>query len=584
MAATQYTYKAGSDLSQVSADIGLFLTGTTDKSLLSASCVQVSTEIISTDVAGWTAEAATGLIDVYDSGTITSMTVYDAIYISSLSLWVIASSTGIYTSTDRKILTLRDSTSSVRGLTWNGTAVIGQVAAGTNTMRKSTDAITWTASTTSINVTSGQVRPCAKSGTIYLPTNLSSATVALYTSTDNGANYTSRATPSGTYTCAATDGTVVLIMGASIAATNSSADGSGTWTQSTGLPAGTYNDVIWNGTNFIAVGNSGICATSSTGLSGSWTQRTLPDSNSYNSIEYDGTAVYAVSNSGTAIQSLDNGVTWVARTIPANVTALGTDSGEYFLGANSTITYLAAKDKTNKVFKAICADATRYKYIHVDIGYSTTSLAYLFFKAYTGFSSGVGTGKCYNSDLTTAAQRIDILNGGTLFLKANNRIMFCMSFLSSGSSYGSSTGNGALIVGEHTMEDLWNTSGSAYPTFAWCNTNTLTTQWYSPKLKDSVSGDVTGASAVMTMVANRTNTKASLKADGSPVYTGLDIEVYSNTTTNKVDGGRILGDIKTITDSMFSQQDRWNDNGSTYWKVFFSGTGISTSRIAVGWY
>lgn len=56
-----YTYAAGASLSNVQADIGAILTGETNKANLSAACVQGSTEIISTLVAGWTLhDAAAG--------------------------------------------------------------------------------------------------------------------------------------------------------------------------------------------------------------------------------------------------------------------------------------------------------------------------------------------------------------------------------------------------------------------------------------------------------------------------------------------------------------------------------------------
>jgi hypothetical protein len=49
----KYTYAAGSTAENIVADILKVITGTTDKTLLSANCVQASTEIISTTPAGW---------------------------------------------------------------------------------------------------------------------------------------------------------------------------------------------------------------------------------------------------------------------------------------------------------------------------------------------------------------------------------------------------------------------------------------------------------------------------------------------------------------------------------------------------
>lgn len=54
----KYEYAPGSTVGNVLADIVLILTGTTNKALLSAACVQANTEIISTVVAGWTVHDA----------------------------------------------------------------------------------------------------------------------------------------------------------------------------------------------------------------------------------------------------------------------------------------------------------------------------------------------------------------------------------------------------------------------------------------------------------------------------------------------------------------------------------------------
>lgn len=66
----RYDYKAGSTLSEVMADIALLLTGTTAKASLSASCVQATTDIVSTVAAGWS---------VYDAAAGTNAQVFRAL-------------------------------------------------------------------------------------------------------------------------------------------------------------------------------------------------------------------------------------------------------------------------------------------------------------------------------------------------------------------------------------------------------------------------------------------------------------------------------------------------------------------------
>ncbi|TAN52016.1 MAG: hypothetical protein EPN21_05120 [Methylococcaceae bacterium] len=57
----KYTYKANAAQGNVLNDIALLLTGTTNKALLSADCVQASTEIIAVNPAGWSLfDAAAG--------------------------------------------------------------------------------------------------------------------------------------------------------------------------------------------------------------------------------------------------------------------------------------------------------------------------------------------------------------------------------------------------------------------------------------------------------------------------------------------------------------------------------------------
>lgn len=78
----RYDYIAGATLSQVMADIAALLTGTTLKASLSASCVQATTDIISTVAAGWT---------VYDAAAGTNAQVFRAVCADGVSykyLWI----------------------------------------------------------------------------------------------------------------------------------------------------------------------------------------------------------------------------------------------------------------------------------------------------------------------------------------------------------------------------------------------------------------------------------------------------------------------------------------------------------------
>jgi hypothetical protein len=125
--------------------------------------------------------------------------------------------------------------------------------------------------------------------------------------TPDGAAWTPRTLPAGTYYGGAWNGTTFVIVGVSVAAT--SPDGA-TWTSRT-IPAGTYRAVTWIGSRFVAVGDSGAAATSPDGTT--WTARTLP-AGAYKAVAWNGSTLMAVGGDGTngisAVSS--DGIIWAA--------------------------------------------------------------------------------------------------------------------------------------------------------------------------------------------------------------------------------------------------------------------------------
>lgn len=581
-----YVYVAAANPTQISADIKALLTGETNKANLSASCNQTSTELYTTDAAGWTAEAATGLIDVYDvslAAAINIGTVTDCIYAAgSINLWVACGSAGIATSSDGKVWTTRSSIANFKALAFNGTVLVASVGiSGIALQYYSSDAITWTASSTSPSLGNAQLRTGTKSSTFYIPNGVNAT--SLYTTTD-GITYTTRTVPIGTYYATASDGTIVVTIGTSIAATSTNDT---TWTQSTGLPAGTYRDIVWTGTRFVAIGDNGVCATSSTGLSGSWTQRTLPDSNNYNSLEHDSSTgyLYAISTSGTAVQSLDGGLTWANRVVPAAVGLGNNDSGDFVvIPAATGYTYLAKKDQTNFLVKAVCVDTLRYKYAHIDVSpyYTSATAGVVRLIGYTaGFTNGISTGdKSYNSDSAALSQRIDLsANAGLISIKATVQGIFLSSMMGTGSALGSSTGEGFSFLWEYAPRDGWSTNALGYPCFVTGNTNTITTGLYSPRLCSTAVADATGATAVMLLEAFP-HTTTSLGSTKDFKYPLRKLGCYSTTLTNNVLGGVVLGDIYRLLDSIGQTRDTLDIGGVTY-KVFRGGTTLTAFRLAV---
>lgn len=537
-------------------------------------CNNVNTSIIATEAGGWTATTGIDSFDIFDKSADSALnigTVTDCIYVPFLSAYFACGTLGIAKSTDGKVWTIVDSTSNLYGLVHNGSVLVAIRSSGSTTSsRYSSNGITWSNTTTQFSMPSVNQRTCAKSSTIYVPTGTTSTTI--YSSTD-GNNYTSRTVPSGTYYAAETNDTLVVMIGASIAATSSN---DVNWTQSTGLPAGTYRAIAWTGTYFVAVGDSGICARSATGLSGSWTQITgLNAGANYHTICYVGTKLVACSSALMAV-STDDGATWKEQTIATGQVTLTHNSTDY-LTTSSTKSYISNFNKTSKLFKAICEGGTRYKYVHVKFIFSTESLSHLQFTCY---DTDTGTNKIYNTDSTALSQRVDLVNGGIIFLSSSNRHLSCKTLLSSGNSWGSSTGAGATLIHEYTQDDDWNTPASSYPTFAVCNSNVITTEWYSPKLKSAVATNVTGVSAIMVIRPTITNTKAALSSSDTTIYPSTDIGLYQTSFTYAVIGGKLYGIKLTTTGIGADGSDEMAIDGQNYF-IMVAGSTLTTTRILV---
>lgn len=85
-----------------------------------------------------------------------------------------------------------------------------------------------------------------------------------------------------------------------------------TWTPSTGYTTGHLLDMIWTGSQFIGVGYGGTIATSPTGST--WTKQVSTVTNDLYGIGASPSMLVAVGAGGKILTSVDNGITWVART------------------------------------------------------------------------------------------------------------------------------------------------------------------------------------------------------------------------------------------------------------------------------
>jgi hypothetical protein len=146
----------------------------------------------------------------------------------------------------------------------------------------------------------------------------------------DGASWTARTIPAGTYYAGAWTGSVYAAVGASVAAT--SPDGV-TWT-ARAIPAGTYRAVVWTGSKLVAVGTN-VCATSPDGTT--WTARAIP-AGGYRGVSWNGSVLAAVGANDAATSP--DGVTWTTRSVPgSNLKGLAWSGSQFVaVGFNEAVT------------------------------------------------------------------------------------------------------------------------------------------------------------------------------------------------------------------------------------------------------
>lgn len=602
--------------SNVYQDIARVITTTTDSgatikaSLLTAN--NANTEIINTVNSGWLVDnSTTNLLDIYDisSNVVAVGTVTELIWVKNAAssnaeiaagFYLVCGSAGLATSVNGKTWVVRSTTASLVsvGVAYNGSATTMVAIIGQGSAIKplyANDPAVWLTATTTLNYTGGTpIKLVTRGNTIYLPTSLGASATGGSITTDGITYSTTGTLPTGLL-CGASDGTKVVMVGNSGVARlwNGSA-----WVAITGL-TGLFADLVWTGSYFVGisyVGASIYVWRSTDGVT--WASSSLPN---YGGVDYgtqqiwfaikwiaSTSSIYVVSST-FAMQSFDHGATWVGHNIPSNLGVAAVndvgDAVQLSTAANSLV-YLASKNKCNGLFKLPCAGGTRYTYVHVFLEYISATLGYLTLRLAESFTAnGYPINAAHNSGLAINCQRVDFTNGGLLMLGAcqsdTERLLWCKSMLSVGNSWGSSTGNGAVIIAEYTQDDGWNNPASSYPTAAWCNTNTVTTAWYSPKYKSSVSANFVGSAAIMPMVTNRTNTKPALDAAGAVAYIVSDISIHQPTTaTNAVAGGLLLG-VKQGCDSIGSDGSDTQVLPSGEYFVLVAGSTLSTVRLLV---
>lgn len=198
---------------------------------------------------------------------------------------------------------------------------------------------------------------------------------------------------------------------------------------------------------------------------------------------------------------------------------------------------IAALPSLSRKLKAINLDAVSYKPVMLDL----TNPGFLLLRTAQTITASAYVEHAYNSDNLAYAQRLDLTNGGMLFISSSARYIVIESNTNTG-AVGASTGNGATGVAEYTRDDDWNVA--PYTAHAWFNIG-LWSNWYVPILKNTAITDVTGSNAYLEPVVSSIFTKLIIKQDSSTVLpaTPIKLRAKGTTTTYGSLGGTVQGDI-----------------------------------------
>lgn len=133
------------------------------------------------------------------------------------------------------------------------------------------------------------------------------------------------------------------------------------------------------------------------------------------------------------------------------------------------------------------------KYLEIFVS-STTDL---FFYVWETWDAVAHTGTNKTANGTTSDQRLDLSNGGNLYLASSARFMICFS--QTGPYYGDG-GSGATLVAEYSRLQPWNSADSGYPAvcLAECgrllNNSPGESAWL-PRVLNAANNELTGANA-----------------------------------------------------------------------------------------
>lgn len=234
-------------------------------------------------------------------------------------------------------------------------------------------------------------------------------------------------------------------------------------------------------------------------------------------------------------------------------------------------------------------DGIMSKYVVLDCGSLTIMTTALYETWSTTTHTGVNA--TANANLSTYGQKLDLTNGGTLYIGASQYYLFFLGWAG-----GSFSSNGFSLIGERTRDDAWDTPAAGLPVSFWtCGSfiandggSTSIGGAFAPRIKDGTT-DKTTSSAFMNInhLGPQLHNNASSggwqdnliprmrirDATGSPMHAFYLVQVsaMTNQTNYGMLGGHILGGIYMTTGGYGAANDEVTYNGQTYY-VAVGGT------------
>lgn len=326
--------------------------------------------------------------------------------------------------------------------------------------------------------------------------------------------------------------------------------------------------VLYNGTSLY------VNTITDTGWKQLIPQFTIGPSSSIVSI--NGDFIMRDSSTGFIWQTNDNGVNWVRILVDSGtVSGLTTNNSSSLMCWTTTPkSYTITKNLSSVALSAVNTDTVTYKKLIIQISpYTNVTSGSLFLKTFESISGVVQTNSVSQSTSITSCQRIDIANGGIVFMGMSKYYLGMLSYLPATTTWGSSTGLGASIVCEYSRADSWSTSTSGYPTHLYLNSSDLSTG-YIPRIRSDNANDSLNFNSSLSI--GFTNNKQALDASNLPIQAVSDIYNSSNSSTTLFVGGTLLGGLKRSTDGFGTSTDEITISGNNY---FIMAAG--TQRLAI---